>query len=474
MSQSRNDSPHRTTYTLSFPIRLLLLYCHFYHSLSLSICCNKNYCLGLILKRETERNDKRLSKKLAPHSIDSSLSTHSTMLVLPLKTTSRYEDFAKDIAHWLDNADLQVSFATTNPLEFVVPKPDLSSCDCWDDLVRAQSLRNDLGSFGAYQLVHLDDAREYHACLVTMERRGFVDISTLRHLTWSNAEYRTSANNKPLATTSTSSSSSETHTCLTWERACVAYNIAALLSDKAAHDCNANDRSQVKLAVSYCQQAASILAVLQELVPAMTQFQTVDLSVPLLQFWQKYFVAEAQGFIYRMVAVSDDQHEKPALLAGLARSAHSLFRDALSAAVEPRLQSERTVESNEWAAYCKACSMLQASKASFHSAAAHRLAYEWGKEIARLRECLQMLESCRDFMKTLPADGPVGALRRECVNLLPVVKDRMHEADKDNYKIYQEVIPREMPEIEAKQMVKTDGGLPESMLVPKRPMFSGL
>ena len=115
-----------------------------------------------------------------------------------------------------------------------------------------------------------------------------------------------------------------------------------------------------------------------------------------------------------------------------------------------------------------------AAKASYHAAVVNRLAAEWGLEIARLRESLKMLESCRDFLETLPADGVTTYTRRECLAFLPVVEDRFQEADKDNLKVYHQEIPKEMPELEDTQMAKISSSLPESMLQTKRPMFVGL
>jgi hypothetical protein len=248
-------------------------------------------------------------------------------------------------------------------------------------------------------------------------------------------------------------------------------DIVALLTDKVAGS-SMTDRDACKQAVGFCQTGAGLFNMLKELVQSQ-DFSTVDLCVANLEFWERYLMALAQAFVYRMVSVAPDSDTKHGTLAILARSAYQLFAEALSASQDPRLQSEVGPQAEEWGSYCKAVSMLHASRAAYHQSAVHRLAGQWGLEIARLRECLAKLESCRDFCKTLDADGVVGYTKRECLAILPVVRDRLHEADQDNYKIYQDEVPKELPEIPAKQLAKLSP-LPQEMLVPSRPMFVGL
>lgn len=388
------------------------------------------------------------------------------MLILPLKPGVRY-DLGAALGRWLDS-DAQVSFAPTNPLQFVLPKPDFSSEQCRADLLRLSSLRHALTDVFLKPASHkhaledgaMDDCHEYHAVLLEFEKRGFPtleDPDSDLALAWKGAW-------PPHAM--------EKHATLIFDRAVVVYNTVALLTAKIA-DCSVTDRDECKAAVAYCQQGASLLAILAELLPSQ-DFSTVDLSPSMLAFWEKYLMAYAQQCIYRMMALADTANTKHATLAVLSSSAYQLFNEALTAAQDPRLQSEVEAASNDWAAYCKASSMLSMAKAEYHQSVVHRLAHEHGKEIARLRESLAKLKSLRDFLKTLDADGSTSYTRRECLAILPVVEDRLHEADGDNYRITHEEIPRDMPAIPPKQLAKSSPTLPPTMLQPKRPMFVGL
>jgi hypothetical protein len=94
--------------------------------------------------------------------------------------------------------------------------------------------------------------------------------------------------------------------------------------------------------------------------------------------------------------------------------------------------------------------------------------------LAWLRDSQSKLHSCRDFLKSLDEDGIASYTRRECLTILPVITGRLEEADKDNYKIYQETIPTHVPEIKGKQLAKSTPTLPICMLAPKKPVFVGL
>ena len=398
--------------------------------------------------------------------------------MLPLKPAIRY-DLGLALTYWLDDPNLQVSFQPSNPLQFILPKPDFTVAQCRDDLQRLQSLRNCLSDCllkpdshkNALANSALEDCQEYHAVLLEFEKRGFPtvdDETTPIHLAWKGAFVKTDDREK--------------HATLVWDRACVTYNIAALWTQKAAN-CSPTDRDECKQAVGYCQQAACVLAILKELCQS-EQFATVDLSGPMLTFWEKLLLAQAQTSIYRMASLapppaaaagSSDSNaagkKKHSTLAILSQSAYQLFTEALTAAQDPRLESEVPQPAKLWATYCKAVGMLAASKAEYHQSVVYRLDYQHGREIAQLRDCQEKLKECRDFIKNVDDQTAVGYTKRECLSILPVVTDRLHEADADNYRTYHEEIPHQLPDIAAKQLARPTPDLPAAMLVPQKELF---
>jgi hypothetical protein len=293
--------------------------------------------------------------------------------------------------------------------------------------------------------------------LLEFERRGFPTLDdelTGIQLTWKGAW----------------APQQERHANLVWDRSNIIFNIAALLTIRIA-DTNQSDRDSCKQGVADCQNAASLLSLLRQLVQS-EDFATVDLSQPMLLFWERLMVAQAQNFIYRMASLApssgSDAAQKHSTFAVLAKSAHQLYNEALTAAQDPRLLSEVPKQSKlEWAPFCKANSILAAAKVEYHQAVVHRLQHGWGLEIARMRACKEKLTACREFCRSVDTGGEsiVAYTSRECLAILPVVSDRLVEAENDNHKIYQDSIPGRLQEIEGKQLAKISCNLPESMLV---------
>ena len=395
------------------------------------------------------------------------------MLVLPLKPAIRF-DLGVALQQWLDDPSLQVAFQPSNPLQFILPKPDFTSAACKSDLQRLQSLRHCLSDCILKQESHAnalkdnadDDCQEYHAVLLEFEKRGFPavdDETTPIQLTWKGAFL---------------SNERETHSTLVWDRACIAYNLAALRTFQIHTQCSPTNREDCKRAVSYCQQAASVLGIVQELCQSIGMGQhdirTVDLSPALLQFWQHLLLAEAQHFIYRMAALAEtsDSPQKHTTLSKLSQSAKQLFQQALKSSQDARLQSELSGQSELWASYCKSVAMLCASKAEYHRAVVYRLEHEHGREIAQLRDCLAKLKQSQTFFQQVPQQATIDYPKREVQSYVPVVSDRLHEADADNFRTYHDEIPVTLPELEAKQLAVLSTELPATMLVPRKPVFA--
>lgn len=364
--------------------------------------------------------------------------------------------------------------------------------DCRQDLVRLASLRNCLSEALLKSLSHaaalkegaLEDSHEYHAALLEFERRGFPTLDDEHNglqLKWK-------------AAWAPGEAVHESHGHLLWDRSCVTFNIVALLSFQVSQ-LRLQERDDCKTGVGLCQQAASILETLIELVSSQ-DFATVDLSGAMLQFWKAFFLAHGQSLVYRMASLGTGGSNHGSL-SGLSQSAYLLFNDALTKAQDARLQSEVPKQSKQWATYCKAQAMMAAAKAEYHQAVVHRLAHQHGFEIVRLRQSLLKLKACEEFLTTLQQQQQQQAkskskeaaailleaeelyhivefTHRECQVILPVVQDRLKDIERDNRMIYNEEVPAQVPDIEGKQLIKSSLGYPPSMLVPKKKLFVGL
>jgi hypothetical protein len=376
------------------------------------------------------------------------------LLVIPLKVPPR-NDLVQSLAQWLDG-DLQVGFNVTNPLQFVVPKPEFSSVACRSDLLRLAALRNCLSEAlldshkSALKDNALSDCWEYHATLLEFEKRGFPSIEDEHNginLTWKGAFAR---------------QQEETHHCLVWDRACTMWNTAALESSLAA-SADLTTKEGCKVAIGHLQSAASVLAILRELASS-EDYATADMSKPMLSFWENLLLAQGQVCIYKLANLGDTVRQH-SVLAYLIKAAAGLYNEALSQAQDTRLQSEVPRQSSEWGAHCKAQSMMAASKAEFHLAVEHRQKKEHGPEIARLRKCVEYMKECQDFVKSAEVTFP------EVEGLAKLARDRLASAEEDNFKVYQDEIPKQVGEVRSQQMIKTNLPFPPAMIIPKLKLF---
>lgn len=335
----------------------------------------------------------------------------------------------------------------------------------------------------------LRDCQDYHATLLEFERRGFptggVDEENGINLTWKGAFCDDDL---------------ETHHTLLWDRACTLWNITALLSADAALNSDETTKEGLKLAIGNLQQAASHMSLCRQLLEFSQETEsisTVDLSKPMLQFWEKILLAQAQLRIYKLANLGGSAVRNHTTLAYLVQGAAPLYNEALTLAKDPRLQSEIPEESQEWAAHCKAKSLLCQARAYFHLSIQHRLASEHGHELARLKQTQKALDEVLRFCqktqtireaeegarkmkrnlkkgKPTPIAEAASTIQPEAEGLKKLASDRYAAVDADNRSVYLEEIPNiaDLPEVRAQTMVKTDLPLPEAMLQPRASLFA--
>ncbi|CAJ1953468.1 unnamed protein product [Cylindrotheca closterium] len=383
-------------------------------------------------------------------------------LVLPLKVPVRH-DLTQPLSEWLDSEENPATYQDTNAegnLSWIVPKPSFKSTDCREEILRLAGLRNTLSDIlqeshkASLESRSLEDCNEYHATLLEFEKRGFPTVDEESNgvaLTWRGAF---------------STRSEETHYSLLYDRACTLWNVAALQS-YVASTADLTTKDGCKMTISLSQSAASILSTLRQLVEN-EDYMTVDLSKSLLAFWEKLLLAQGQLCIYRMSNLGGSTVRQHTTLAYLVQAAASIYNEALSAAQDPRLESELPKQAKEWGVHCKNQSLICQSRAVFHIAIEHRLQKEHGQEIARLRQCVQTLKEAHGFVKT----SAVQSQLQEVEGLVKMATDRLKHAEEDNRKIYLDEVPRDLPEIRAQTMVKQNQPLAPTMTVTKAPMFA--
>jgi len=427
------------------------------------------------------------------------------ILYLPLKVPVRF-DLVQPLANWLDNDESQIGFHYRGGRDsggngngddapaMVIPKPTYNSAQCRSELLRIAALRNCMSEHlqdlhkSALEDGMLRDCQDYHATLLEFEKRGFPtggdDTDNGIALTWRGAF-------------GIAKQEQETHHTLLWDRACTLWNIAALKSASAAFG-DQTTKEGLKSAISHLQQAASHLSLCHQIMEFSQDeyVSTVDLSKPMLQFWEKLMLAQAQTLIYKIANLGGSSVRNHTTLAYLIQGAAPLYNDALTIAQDPRLQSE-VPNIPCVAAFCKIGSLLCQSRAYFHMSIELRLSKTaHGKEIARLRQTMACLgdvvklckssevlrEANRIFdnnnTKTMSSfivvEAAATTTLQEAEALKSLASDRLKAAELDNQSIYFEDIPKpdKLGKIRPLFMVKTNLSLPDAMLTPRANLFA--
>jgi len=453
----------------------------------------------------------------------------SPLLYLPFKVPVRY-DLTQPLANWLDDDESQVAFHNNQSSSggysssqadaapsMILPKPAYGSARCRSELLRIAALRNCLSEFlqdshrsALEEHKMLRDCQDYHATLLEFEKRGFptgnADEENGILLTWRGAfsdDVVVDSENNKSKTKSKSKTTNgteyeyeyyepqkaggnrgapETHHTLLWDRACTLWNIAALRSASAALETDDKTKEGLKSAISHLQQAASHLSLCRQLLDFSRENEyvsTVDLSKPMLRFWETLLLAQAQSCIYKLANLGDGSGgsvvRNHTTLAYLIQGAALLYNEALTLAKDPRLQSELPNRCKEWGAHCKARSLVCQARAYFHSSIELRLTKDIGPEIARLRQAVASLGSALDFCGSSSRSVAIVSTttQPEAEGLLRLASDRLETAEADNRSVYLEDVPGagDLPELRAQTMVKRDLPLPEAMLNPRVGLF---
>jgi len=387
--------------------------------------------------------------------------THKRMLIIPLKVPVK-TDLKAPLVAWLDAPPDYELFA--NPMAFTCLKPSFTSAHCYKDVTRLASLRNCLADAIMKPMSHrhalddmaLSDLHEYHAVLRIFQSHAFptFDEDSPLQLTWKAAV----------------GPQQESHGSLIWDSVCTLWNIAALESFLGSQ-CGTDKKEERKQAVKHYQNAASTMHHLREAMKGQC-FETVDMSGALLEFWERAMLGCAQMAAYEMVLKGEDP-PKHALLSYLAMGAVPVFNEALVLSKDPLLVSNLPKPILEWGARCKYWSMILTAKAEYHQAVAARQASDWGTEIMRLDQALKSLLSCKEFADSVEELSDV---MREVNALIALVKDRKAQADKDNrdFMYGDAQIGGTLPPIRQQLLAKADLPMPETMTIPKVPLFTGV
>lgn len=318
------------------------------------------------------------------------------------------------------------------------------------DINQWKSLR-DIGTGGVLHAERINFALNYHAQLVFILAKLPPDIN----LEFSYAH----------AFASSPSSLPVTLRSITFERASVVFNIAALYSQLAASE-DRSSQDGLKRASSYYQNAAGVLAFLSEsALPKLGPFvdsenTPSDLTADFVKSLEWLMLAQAQECVWQR-AVAD--HYKNSLIAKLAAKVSSLYntsllsirlapadtRDALPANWIPHLETKH-YHFNAASQYRKSIDELEASR--------------YGDEIRRLM--IAEADAKKAFNVAKRA-GVAQAVISDVKSLLDAVQKDLARAERDNDLIYHQNVPAPsgIPAIQEVSMVQSI--IPSGLRDPK-------
>ena len=350
--------------------------------------------------------------------------TLSTMLVPPLKAPLEH-DVKKSLASWLDE--------TNNNCGFL-------SSQVQADLERISGLRESLVKAGNdYQKAQgvLDHYEEYHAALLECEVRGFPSKKTATSSQYLQFPWKTAL-----------SFETEVHSHLTWERANVLWNVAAVLSYQASIQ-KKRDQTGWNHAHVLLQAAASTL---QHLI----QLEEDSADFVYLSFWKAFLLAQAQIATYYMALASPKPRH--VVLAKLASAAVPLLNGAYRECPESQ---------ESYQIHCKAWNTWILSLAQYHESCVHRQKKQWDLELARLHQAREAIACCQELVYQSPPLEGLEMLQGEVPKMVRTIRDRLLEAQHD----FGGKPAGDLREIRGEVLVKPNLPLAKELTTLKRPLF---
>lgn len=413
------------------------------------------------------------------------------LLLIPLKTTANI-DLITSLSKWVDTSH-----------------PHYSSVQLNVDIKRLHSLRADISEEICTNSSHsyafdknrtLSDLLEYHACLVACTQIGFPTcgrdarvngtIDANLQFSWRNA----------FDEDEESVLSAETKSHFNYEIVSVLWNIAALLSFKAATMQDWSSKEGLSLVKKEYETAALIFCHIKEILEktgTKSNAITSDLTNPSLNMCKYLCLAQGQICLYQVLKQKLDTTSTPAaytLIAQISSGIADFYDHALRSSQD--LVIKHNDSSKIYGAHLKSLSMLFKARSEFLQSMVERKSAEHGNELARLYRCRDMIREAIDFTKSNGKQcakvvvGP-SSLGKSSLDVLrslrETVKQRLIELTKSNDTIYHERVPTDnmLSKIIPKDMISCnitsiDTGrindlpkdfLPDSLL---RPMFASI
>jgi len=322
--------------------------------------------------------------------------------------------------------------------------PEFSTSECQGDLKRLHLLRCQIGdslTIRQKQQTSEDDnnrykptdlislLQEYHVCLMEFENKGFPSVvGFITPLEWNNA-----FSNDDAETALTKFG----HKGLSWERASILWNLAALEAFTATRQ--EKSKKGWNLAYKGFQSAYSYMHHLNKLLESnnnninTSSNSDGDFQESMVKFWEQTLLAQAQMAGYESSASGRKPLHK--VLSQLAAAAAPLWNEAEDSIVTlQRQQQQLTAQSSphqqqlikKWTQYAQAWSSFMKCKAEYHESSIQNT--NEVEQFARLELSLRYGNSCLDVYEA----RETGELAEERLNQdLPPFLEKVRELYND-------------------------------------------
>uniref|UniRef100_H2YHX1 BRO1 domain-containing protein n=1 Tax=Ciona savignyi TaxID=51511 RepID=H2YHX1_CIOSA len=214
-----------------------------------------------------------------------------------------------------------------------------------------------------------------------------------------------------------------------FERLCVLYNIAALMS-QIGSEANLQTDDGLKTAAKYFQESAGIFSYIKEKVLSVVgnNQSTTDLTVEVLNAYSCVMLGQAQECFYDKASSDPALNKKPEVLAKVAMQTSHLYSEAAKALVE----ADSSYSLGAVQSLCSAKKELFQCYAQHQQAKAANADKRFGEAIARYRVIARSLY--KNSSELL-----VNFNGKQFCEIIGSEKDA---AEKDNNFIYNDIIPK--------------------------------
>ncbi|KAF7794805.1 hypothetical protein EIP86_005947 [Pleurotus ostreatoroseus] len=226
---------------------------------------------------------------------------------------------------------------------------------------------------------------------------------------------------------------------LTYERAAVLFNLAALYSQLASAEDRSNPNG-LKQMISHSQYAAGTLSYLKSsAIPKLKESispadMPLDLTEPFISSLEALMLAQAQEGVWQK-AVFDNY--KNGIIAKLAAKVANYYGDAMKHLKDAPVIVQRSLPSG-WLAHLETKQLHFEAAAQFRKSVDELEANKYGLELARLNQALTLAKRGHDVARK----GSVApTVVSDIKSLLDTLQKNVTRAERDNDLIYHEDVP---------------------------------